>query len=231
MPVLRIGVCGVNRVAISRSHTPNLAMTKPRVITAILVLIHARNVRSFARYSVAFLSSGNEVRNIVRGLANSPKLTADSSLTESIAVAATPPSDDKADECSDPGADGYRFIRMLMHGFVGGLRGLDHLVPGPARDFLGMFKCGGQALATKALPSSRSLTISLPIACVYLFMFLGCPYLLILFNDDLSALAAGGASGKPATFRTEFLPPNGLGTVSRACGSGIHRPSTTRQYS
>jgi hypothetical protein len=80
-------------------------------------------------------------------LANSPKLTADSSLTESIAVAATPPSDDKADECSDPGADGYRFIRMLMHGFVGGLRGLDHLVPGPARDFLGMFKCGGQALA------------------------------------------------------------------------------------
>jgi hypothetical protein len=33
------------------------------------------------------------------------------------------------------------------------------------------------------------------------------------------------------TFRTEFLPPNGLGTVSFAIGSGIHRPSTTKQYS
>jgi len=33
------------------------------------------------------------------------------------------------------------------------------------------------------------------------------------------------------TFRTEFLPPKGLGTVSLARGSGIQRPSTTRQYS
>jgi hypothetical protein len=38
-------------------------------------------------------------------------------------------------------------------------------------------------------------------------------------------------SGKQATFRTEFLPPNGLGTVSPAWGSGIHWPSTTMQYS
>ena len=85
--------------------------------------------------------------------------------------------------------------------------------------------------ATKALPSSRSLTMPLPIACVYLFMFLCCPYLFVLFNDDLSASAARDASGKSATFKTEFLPPNGLGAVSLAMGSGIHRPSTTRQYS
>src|ERR1700728_170265 len=36
----------------------------PQVITAILVRIHARNVRSLARYSVAFLSSGNGVRKV-----------------------------------------------------------------------------------------------------------------------------------------------------------------------
>ena len=38
-------------------------------------------------------------------------------------------------------------------------------------------------------------------------------------------------TGESATFRIEFLPPNGLGTVSLASGSGIHWPSTTRQYS
>jgi hypothetical protein len=58
MPVLRIGTCGASRVASSRSQTPNLATTKPRLMTAILVLIHARNVRSLARYSDALFSSG-----------------------------------------------------------------------------------------------------------------------------------------------------------------------------
>src|SRR5689334_7920838 len=35
----------------------------------------------------------------------------------------------------------------------------------------------------------------------------------------------------PFTFRTEFISPNGLGTVSVARGSGIHSPSTTNRYS
>jgi hypothetical protein len=34
-----------------------------------------------------------------------------------------------------------------------------------------------------------------------------------------------------ASLSTEFLPPNGSGMVSLASGSGIQRPSTTKQYS
>ena len=48
------------------------------------------------------------------------------------------------------------------------------------------------------------------------------------FNGKFSASARWAASGEPATFKIEFLPPNGLGTVSLASGSGIHWPSTTR---
>jgi hypothetical protein len=62
-------------------------------------------------------------------------------------------------------------------------------------------------------------------------MFFCRLYLLALFKETTSAPAGLDASGKPATFKTEFLPPNGLGTVSLASGSGIHEPSTTRQYS
>jgi hypothetical protein len=79
--------------------------------------------------------------------ANSLKLTVDSAVTASFAIAGTPPSDDKADECSDPGADGYSLVGVLMHGFVGGLRGLDCLVADPTRNFFAVFQCGGQTLA------------------------------------------------------------------------------------
>jgi len=56
-------------------------------------------------------------------------------------------------------------------------------------------------------------------------------YAFSFFNGKFSASARWAASGELATLRTEFLPPNGLGTVSLASGSGIHCPSTTRQYS
>jgi hypothetical protein len=80
-------------------------------------------------------------------VASSLKLTIDSAVTESFAIAGTPPSDDKADECSDPGADDYRLVGVLMHGFVGGLRCLNCFVADTARDFFGVFQCGGQTLA------------------------------------------------------------------------------------
>ena len=68
--------------------------------------------------------------------------------------------------------------------------------------------------------------------CVFMFVHIFLPfYLFVVFNDEFSASAGWDASGKLATFRTEFLPPNGLGTDSLASGSGIHWPSTTRQYS
>ncbi len=41
----------------------------------------------------------------------------------------------------------------------------------------------------------------------------------------------GAAAGELATVKIEFSPPYGLGTLSLASGSGIQRPSTTRQYS
>jgi hypothetical protein len=68
-------------------------------------------------------------------------------LTNSVEVAGTLPRDNKADDCSDPGSDGYGFIFIwvLMHRFVGGLRGLDRLVAGTAGDFLGVFKRDGES--------------------------------------------------------------------------------------
>src|ERR1017187_3555245 len=57
-PVLWTGTPGARLAESSRSQTPNLATTKPRLMTAILVLIHARNVRSLARNSDALFSSG-----------------------------------------------------------------------------------------------------------------------------------------------------------------------------
>ena len=44
--------------AMRSSHNPNLATTKPRLTMAMLVRTQARKVRSLARCSVAFLSSG-----------------------------------------------------------------------------------------------------------------------------------------------------------------------------
>src|SRR6266436_6004190 len=52
------GTCGCRCADNSRNHTLNLANTKPRLMTATLVLIQAKKVRSLARYSVArFVSS------------------------------------------------------------------------------------------------------------------------------------------------------------------------------
>src|SRR6266478_1434870 len=51
------GTCGCRCADNSRNHTLNLANTKPRLMTATLVLIQARKVRSLARYSVARFDS------------------------------------------------------------------------------------------------------------------------------------------------------------------------------
>src|SRR2546421_10309292 len=47
------GTCSCRCADNSRNQTLNLANTKPRLMTATLVLIQARKVRSLARYSVA----------------------------------------------------------------------------------------------------------------------------------------------------------------------------------
>src|ERR1017187_4969174 len=57
-PVVWTGTPGARLAESSRSQTPNLATTKPRLMTAMLVLIHAKNVRSLARNSDALFSSG-----------------------------------------------------------------------------------------------------------------------------------------------------------------------------
>jgi hypothetical protein len=87
-------------------------------------------------------------------VAGSLKLTVDSAVTESIAVAGAPPSDDRADECSDPGADGYSLIRMLMREFIGGLRVFDertHVMAGCVcvfvHDLLPSLFIGGMSIA------------------------------------------------------------------------------------
>src|SRR5436309_13101501 len=58
IPMRWVCICGSRWIDNSRNQTLNRANTKPRLTTATLVLIQARNVRSLARYSVArFVSS------------------------------------------------------------------------------------------------------------------------------------------------------------------------------
>src|ERR1035437_10671773 len=61
IPVLWTGNCGSSRDASSRSQTPNLATTNPRLMIAMLVRTQARNVRSTARCSVHLRWSGRGV--------------------------------------------------------------------------------------------------------------------------------------------------------------------------
>src|ERR1035437_2174682 len=56
-PIRRGGVFGSKRTAISCIHRLNFVTTNPRLMTAMLVLTQAKNVRSLARYSTACLSS------------------------------------------------------------------------------------------------------------------------------------------------------------------------------
>ena len=132
-----------------------------------------------------------------------------------------------------------------MHCFVCGFRALDGFVSDAARDFLGAFQRGGETLA--CVPGFFSCHIgggghqgarifgerahvTTGCLCLFVHIFRGfC--LFVFFNGKFSALARWAASGELATFRIEFLPPNGFGTLSLASGSGIHLPSTTRQYS
>ena len=44
----------------------------------------------------------------------------------------------------------------------------------------------------------------------------------VFLSGNVSASARCAASGESATFRIEFLPPNGLSTVSLASGSGSY---------
>src|SRR5256886_5056947 len=58
-PDPRIGICGFTRIATSRIQRLNLAITNPRLITAMLVRTQARKVRSLARISDSILSGSS----------------------------------------------------------------------------------------------------------------------------------------------------------------------------
>jgi len=156
---------------------------------------------------------------------------------ESIPVAGTPPSDEKANDRSKPDPDGDGFIRMLMHDFVGGSRGLDCFFADAARDSFGVFDGHSKTLpgfgdffsghvGRGGYQGARVIDERGHVIAVWVG---GCVH--ILFCPYFFSLVAVDAFGEPATFKTEFVPPKGLGTVSFACGSGIQRPSTTKQYS
>ena len=145
----------------------------------------------------------------------------------------------------DPEGDGDGLIRMFTHGFVGSFRAFDRFVANTARDFLAAFQRGGETLAGfpdffsghvgggghqgARIFGERAHVIA---DCLCLFVHIFCVFCLFaFFSGKFVASSRWAASGELATFKIEFLPPNGLGTVSLASGSGIHWPSTTRQYS
>src|ERR1035437_2948303 len=166
------------------------------------------------------------------------------SITGSIAVAGAPASGEITDDRTDTEGDGHGCIRMFAHGFVGGFGAFDRFVADTARDFLGAVQCGGETLAgisdffsghvrggrhqgARVFGERTHVTAG----CLCLFVHIFCVFCLFaFFSGKLSASARWAASGELATFKIEFLPPNGLGTVSLASASAIHWPSTARQY-
>src|ERR1035437_8274642 len=173
------------------------------------------------------------------------KLTVDSSITKAIAVVGARARDEIADEHAEPESDADGLIRMFTHGFVGGFCACDCPVKDIARDLLGAVPRDGETLAgcadffsghvgggghqgARIFGECAQIITGCLCWLVHIF-FVFC--LFVFFNGKFSASARWAASGELATFRTEFLPPNGLGTVSLASGSGIHWPSTMRQYS
>jgi len=169
----------------------------------------------------------------------------DSSITKSIAVAGAPAGDQKTDERTDTEGDANGLIGMFPHGFVGSFRAFDRFIADTACDFLGAFQRGGEAFA--GLPDILSGHVGggghqrprifgerahVITGCWCMFVHIFCRfYLFVFFNGKFSASDRWAASGDLATCKIEFLPPNGFGTDSLAFGSGIHLPSTTRQYS
>src|ERR1017187_5564190 len=173
------------------------------------------------------------------------KLTVAASMSGSVAVAGAPARDKIAEERTDTEGDANGLIWMFTHGFVRGFRAFDRFVADTARNFLGAFQRGGETLAGvpdffsghigggghqgARIFGERAHVIT---GCLCMFVHIFFVFgLFAFFNGKFSASSRWAASGELATFRTEFLPPNGLGTVSLASGSGIHWPSTTRQYS
>ena len=129
-----------------------------------------------------------------------------------------------------------------MHSLVGRPGSLDRLRANATIHFLAALQCSGKTLT--GFPNFLSGHIGgggQQCARVFgqLFRVIADGLCLLVhafcwfefFNGKVSASARWVASGEFATARIEFLPPNGLGTVSLADGSGIHWPSTTKQYS
>ena len=153
--------------------------------------------------------------------------------------------DEIADEGADTDADGNGLVRMLMDGYVGRFRALNGLLANLVADFLAALEGGIEALAGfhDFFPGhvgggghqgagivgqlAHVVTDRLGLMVHRFFLF----GLVAFCSGKFSAAARWAAADEPATFRIEFRPPFGLGTDSRASGSGIQWPSTTRQYS
>src|ERR1017187_9402150 len=165
--------------------------------------------------------------------------------TISVAVAGAPAHGQIADERPHTEGNADGLIRIVTHGFVGSFRAFDRFVANTACDFLGAFQRGGETRAGFRDFFSGDVGggghqgarifgegAHVIVGCLCVLAHICCVFCVVaFFSGNVSALARWAASGVLTTFRTEFLPPNGLGTVSLASGSGIHWPSTTRQYS
>src|ERR1043166_875908 len=160
-------------------------------------------------------------------------------------VARTLAREEKADERADPDGDADGLIRMLAHSFVRRPDAFDRLLADPAIEFLATFERHGEALA--GIPDffsghvgrgghqrprvfGQPAEVLADCLCFFVHAF-WVSGSFAFFSGKFSASAKWAAPGELATFKTEFLPPNGLATDSLASGSGIQCPSTTRQYS
>ena len=157
-------------------------------------------------------------------------------MDELIVVARAPAGNEIAQKHPDSDPDRDGLIRMLMHGLISHfgpfyrpLASASIYLPAPIQgggeSFAGFadFFSGHVGGGNHQGPGIVGQVAHFIADRLCLFVHLFCVFCwLVFFNGRFSALTKWVASGELTTFRIEFLPPKGLGTVSSASGSGIH---------
>src|SRR5271157_116468 len=125
---------------------PNAAMPKDRrnACRSLSRSSCTSTARSSSRFSPMVASRRAKCFDVVPSCR---KLTVNSPIIRSIAVAGTTAGDEVTENRPDTDTDGDGLVRMLMHGLIGDLRTGDRLVANIGRDVFGAVQRGGEAFA------------------------------------------------------------------------------------
>jgi len=148
----------------------------------------------------------------------------------SVAIAEASARGQISDERSYAASDADGLIGVFMHGPVRSFCAFNRLLANAAINSFAAFQCGSEPLAGFLDVFSGHVgggshegagvfgeLVHVITKCLCFFVHIVCVFCSsAFFSGRLSASARWAASGELATFSIEFLPPNGLGTVSLA---------------